>query len=57
VSEQVSFDRATRDRLRLAYDRAVAEGLEQFRFEGRDWVVAYAKYVLEYLDGQLGPTL
>lgn len=48
------FDRARRDRLRKAYDAAVAAKQEQFNFEGNDLLVAYAKYLLEYLDSRLG---
>jgi len=35
--------------LQKAYDRAVGEGAEVFVFEGQEVVVAYAKYLLEYL--------
>lgn len=51
---QVSFDRPTRDRLRKAYDAAVAAGVEAFTFEGREYFVSYAKYLLEFLDQVLG---
>ena len=36
--------------LRGAYDKAVANNLDQFRFEGQLFLTHYAKYVLEYLE-------
>lgn len=45
----VSFDRERYTQLRRSYDQAVAEGKEQFYFDGLTFVTAYAKYVLEYL--------
>ena len=36
--------------LRKAYEQAVREGAEQFKYRGMDVLTAYAKYVLEYLD-------
>jgi hypothetical protein len=48
----INFDRPKTERLREAYNLAVSEGLEQFRFEGQELVTAYAKYLLEYLDSK-----
>ena len=36
---------------RKLYERAKAEGLEQFIYQGQDVLVAFAKYHLEYLEG------
>jgi len=49
----ITFTLAKYRRLKLAYDYAVKEGQEQFDFEGEVFVTAYAKYVLEYLEGKL----
>jgi hypothetical protein len=49
----MDFDKARKERLREAYDAAVAEGKEQFVFDGAVLVVGYAKYLLEYLDMKL----
>lgn len=50
--ETVAFTSQKRDALRVAYNRAVGKGQEKFTFNGREYLTAYAKYVLEYLDGQ-----
>lgn len=41
--------------LRTAYENAVREGKEIFSFDGNDYVQGYAKYLLEYLEGVIGP--
>lgn len=53
TGQTVEFDATKRDALRLAYDGAVTEGLDVFMHEGNEYVVGYAKYLLEYLDGVL----
>jgi hypothetical protein len=50
----IDFTREKRDALRREYDKAVAAKQENFKFEGNEYVVAYAKYLLEYLDGKFG---
>lgn len=52
AQETVNFTREKRDALRRAYDRAAGKGQVQFMFEGREYLTGYAKYLLEYLDGQ-----
>jgi len=32
------------------YERAIAAGVEAFKFEGHDVLVTYAKYLIEYLE-------
>jgi hypothetical protein len=49
----VKFDRAKRERLRKAYNDA-KDRVEVFAFEGDDYFVGYAKYLLEHLDNVLG---
>lgn len=51
-SSNLVFDRKKRDRLQLRYNTAVTDKEAEFTFEGHGLVTAYAKYVLEYLDGQ-----
>lgn len=51
---QVSFDIPTRERLRQAYEAAKAAGTDVFTFEGNEYLVSYARYLLEYLDTRLG---
>lgn len=51
---KIVFDIPKRDRLRKAYSDAVEQKLDQFTFEGHEYVTGYAKYLLEYLDMQFG---
>ena len=39
-----------RDSLVKAYEKAVAEKHEVFKFKGHDLLVDYAKYLIEYMD-------
>jgi hypothetical protein len=55
LTETINFDAAKVERFRKRYERAVREGEEVFKFEGKDILVGYAKYVLEYLEGKLKP--
>lgn len=47
--DAISFDASKALRLRQAYNEARAQGAEVFTFEGHTFLVAYAKYLLEYL--------
>lgn len=48
------YDIAKKKRLRKAYHEAVKQKLNEFDFEGYTYVTGYAKYLLEYLDSELG---
>lgn len=50
------FTPAKLAKLRKAYGAAVASGAEQFEFEGHPLLVAYAKYLIEYLEGRFNGT-
>jgi adenylyl- and sulfurtransferase ThiI len=50
--ETINFDAAKAERFRKRYESAVRDGEEMFKFEGKDFLVGYAKYVLEYLEGK-----
>jgi hypothetical protein len=50
----VSFTRESAQRLKQAYVRATKEGKQSFIFEGNEYVVDYAKYLLEYLATKFG---
>lgn len=39
--------------LKEAYDKAVADGSETFMFDGDELVVTYAKYLIEFLIGEI----
>lgn len=40
--------------LRKAYNKAVKEGLTQFKYKDSDFVTIYAKYFLEYYEPKFG---
>lgn len=52
LMETISFDAAKTEQFRKRYEQAVREREEMFEFEGKDFLVGYAKYVLEYLEGK-----
>jgi len=54
MTHQVQFDVPRLKRLQHAYDAAVADHQVQFTFEGDEYLVAYAKYLIEYLQIRLG---
>lgn len=49
----VEFDRQKLDRLKQRYNEAVKNGEELFVFEGGEYVIGYAKHVIEYLEQRL----
>ena len=46
----VKFDHAKREALRKVYKAAIKAEKETFEFEGNEYLVRYAGYLLEYLD-------
>jgi hypothetical protein len=54
MSETINWDRAMLARFIVAYLDAVSKDQEVFTFDGHDFLVSYAKYLLEYLQSQLG---
>ena len=44
------FDATSLRELKTAYGRAVAAGKHEFRFADTLFLVAYAKYLIEYLE-------
>jgi hypothetical protein len=49
---KIYFTRAKLAQLKKAYHKAKAQGRTEFKFEGKTVLVAYAKYLIEYLDSQ-----
>lgn len=41
------------ERFRKAYQKAVADQVDTFMFDGNEFVVGYAKYLIQYLDMNL----
>lgn len=54
MTNMVDFTPEMRDRLRRAYDKALRDKTETFKLDGNEHLVAYVKYLLEYLDGMFG---
>ena len=50
TGDNVKFTPELREKLRKAYNKAKADGLDQFSFDGNDYVTRFAGYLLEYLD-------
>lgn len=50
--ESVNFNSEKLSRFKMAYEAAVKTGAEVFTFECRDYVVGYAKYLIQHLEGQ-----
>lgn len=50
----VSFDKQKLWRLKIAYKNAVHSKEEVFTFDNQEYLVAYAKYLIEYLESKLG---
>lgn len=46
----IEFNEARRERLRKAYQDAVESEQKIFVFDGNEYLTAYAKYLLQYLD-------
>ncbi len=58
VVNVVNFTPVLRDQLRAAYNEAhkTLSPNEVFSFRGKEYVMSYAQYLLEFLDKTLGPT-
>ncbi len=48
----VKFTQESLVRFKAAYEKAVADKQEQFTFEGNEFILGYAKYAIEYLEGE-----
>lgn len=49
---EITWDRAKLERFRLAYNKArrLPTIDDVFKFEGHEFVVSYARYLIQYLD-------
>jgi hypothetical protein len=48
----VSFDEDKLSNFKRAYNNAKKEGKDIFIFDGNEFVLGYAKYMIEYLEGK-----
>jgi len=55
MSEQatITWTRPMLERFKRKYQRAVDAKIKYFTFDGNDFVVDYAKYLIQYLDDKL----
>jgi hypothetical protein len=51
--EMIDFTPEKLKKFKKAYQRAVDKKSDIFIFDGSEFVVGYAKYVIEYLDSKL----
>ena len=49
----INWTRPMMDRFRRAYLKATADRVETFVFEDNEFLVAYARYLIQYLETQL----
>lgn len=49
----VRFDRPKFERFKRAYEDAVKRGEHVLTFDGAQYAMSYAKYLIEYLESQL----
>ena len=51
--KSINWTRPMLDRFRRAYLKATADHAETFMFEDSEFLVAYARYLIQYLETQL----
>jgi hypothetical protein len=49
----ITFDPSKLERFKIMYQAAVARNADSFVFEGNAFSTAYAKYLIDYLEGRL----
>jgi len=53
MDKTITINPTTYKKLKKAYSKAVAEKKTQFTYEGNELLVAYAKYLLQYMESVL----
>jgi hypothetical protein len=51
----INWTRPMLERFKKAYEKARSAEQDTFEFDGNQFVVNYAKYLIQHLDSQLGP--
>ena len=51
---KITFDKPKALKLKARYKQAVANGESEFTFEGHVLLTSYARYLVQYLAGNLG---
>ncbi len=52
---EITWDREKLERFKAALAKAKAHGQDVFLFEEHEFLQAYAKYLIEYLEGVIAP--
>lgn len=47
--KKIEFTKDKFEQFKVAYNKAVEEGVKSFFFDGHEFLVSYAKYLIEYL--------
>ena len=50
MSDMITFDRPRLERLKVAYREAIKAHKDSFWFDEREYLIAYAQYLIEYLE-------
>jgi hypothetical protein len=53
ADKSINWDRPMLERFKKAHADAVAKKVTKFTFDGNEFLVAYAKYLIQYLEGVL----
>jgi hypothetical protein len=49
----VNWDRPKLERFKKEYEKAVKENVATFKFDGKEFVPGFAKYLIEYLETRI----
>lgn len=52
MDDHVSINEQELKTLKKDYNKAIEDGKQSFTFKGREVLVSYAKYMIEYLEGE-----
>jgi hypothetical protein len=53
MSNAITFDQPTYQKLKTEYSKAKSDNIEIFVFQGHELLTDYAKYLLEYLESKM----
>lgn len=52
ITNYINFDKIKFESFKICYNKAVENNLNEFEFEGNDYVVPFAKYLIEYFESK-----
>ena len=50
----INFTPATAKDFKKAYEKAKKDGVDQFTWQGHEFVLGYAKYLIQFLETKMG---